>query len=616
MRVKEGFLSVDERGVIRAVDVFAERITGYLASEVVGRNISLLLAGFETSDPLCEGLDVAWIGNSTVGVVGLDRPREWVGKNGRPIEVEILAPDEPPVSGLQVFSALVRPRLVKGSRRVDARCTVLNPQCHAALSSLMSSSALSDDERIRAILAFAAEHTGFEDAALWTLHGQSVRIAQSVGRSVKLYTGLELPISKSPCGQTLDHGVLEFHAAEGLEPEDACEAAMLRASELSDRGFDMTQRARLGEDLIESVSGLQIRSYAGIVVTVRNKPVGVLSLSSTAAARRERSQDWIGIEPTLRMLADSLSETLEVAQFHRDASDDQAAAEELLTHSTLPVIVVNDSGKLVRGNTAWMNLTGQSITAPHRGTQVRAIFTDPGRWDSILSVLSEGREVRDAEVQVAVGYGDVLILRVEAKPLLAGNKMASARVLFRDVTMRRRLQQRVGLLASISEIFLAGRVPAWTLTRIQKLLGDAEGLRFGSVWLPEDASGKDGEHLMRCAGWWLADGYECPTMQASCKNAVLSLGQCLPGMAWGSAKPAARCVSECSGCKRAKAAEQDGLRSSLAIPVMAGGRVLAVLEFYSDRDVAFDQSLIDWFMQVGGYVGNGLYSVNNARNHS
>lgn len=106
MKLSEGFISIDEHGLIRACDSFAQAITGYLPAQIVGRNIGLLVRP-EVGPPL--EFDVAATSASNAVLVGLDVPN-WVARDGRPLDVSI-APCEEAAGLLRLFSVTVRLRM-------------------------------------------------------------------------------------------------------------------------------------------------------------------------------------------------------------------------------------------------------------------------------------------------------------------------------------------------------------------------------------------------------------------------------------------------------------------------------------------------------------------------
>ena len=78
----------------------------------------------------------------------------------------------------------------------------------------------------------------------------------------------------------------------------------------------------------------------------------------------------------------------------------------------------------------------------------------------------------------------------------------------------------------------------------------------------------------------------------------------LPGQALGTGRPAWTLdIAQDEDFSRAAVARQAGLRSALAFPVLLGREVVAVLEFFSDRDSEPDESLLRNMAQIGAQLG-------------
>jgi len=125
MKTSAGFLSIDERGTIRAIDPFGEAITGYAPQDVIGRNIGMLLVR-KSGEP--DEFDVALVGEN-VEVVGLEGEPVWVGRDSRPIDVALsFSPSQGRL--VELFVATVRvpmPKLASESRMAELFLTSAAP---------------------------------------------------------------------------------------------------------------------------------------------------------------------------------------------------------------------------------------------------------------------------------------------------------------------------------------------------------------------------------------------------------------------------------------------------------------------------------------------------------
>lgn len=125
MKTSAGFLSIDERGTIRAIDPFGQAITGYPADQVVGKNIGMLIAR-QAGEP--DAFDLAVVGEH-VQIVGMDTQPVWVGRDSRPIDVALsFSPSQGQL--VELFVATVRvpvPQLASESRMAELFLTSAAP---------------------------------------------------------------------------------------------------------------------------------------------------------------------------------------------------------------------------------------------------------------------------------------------------------------------------------------------------------------------------------------------------------------------------------------------------------------------------------------------------------
>ncbi|HKQ29914.1 MAG TPA: EAL domain-containing protein [Burkholderiales bacterium] len=121
-------------------------------------------------------------------------------------------------------------------------------------------------------------------------------------------------------------------------------------------------------------------------------------------------------------------------------------------------------------------------------------------------------------------------------------------------------------------------------------------------WIPS----ADGKTIECSSAWFCRDG-ALEKFRTDSLNHPLAPGQDLPGQAWSSRQSIwVRDVTKHENFRRTKLAAEAGLRTGLAIPVMIGDEVIAVLEFFtrevSDKDPRVLQILAAVVTQLSGIV--------------
>jgi signal transduction histidine kinase len=187
-----------------------------------------------------------------------------------------------------------------------------------------------------------------------------------------------------------------------------------------------------------------------------------------------------------------------------------------------------------------------------------------------------------------VRYGDEHVasgvLAVRAFPLLDGNIGVASE----DVTQRARGEEEARLLQAITlDVGEATDFRAALRVVLDKTC-EATGWAFGQAWVPRP----DGSALEWCAASQ-GPGERLARFRQESEHNPLLPGTLLPGRAWSTKGPA--WVEDLIGhpeFSRAQAAKEAGLRAGVAVPVLAGGDVVAVIEFFLAERRREDRRLV------------------------
>ena len=163
-------------------------------------------------------------------------------------------------------------------------------------------------------------------------------------------------------------------------------------------------------------------------------------------------------------------------------------------------------------------------------------------------------------------------------------------VVCRDITERRRTGQQLSLVQTISlEVAVAGDLSE-AMEVVLRRVCEITGWDFGQAWLPR----ADGTALALGPSWLQADdARDLEQFRGVSARSEFLTGQGLPGRVWASKKPAwVQDVTFDRNFRRTRAAAAAGLKAAVAIPILSGDEVIAVIEFFLRERRAQDDQLV------------------------
>lgn len=227
---------------------------------------------------------------------------------------------------------------------------------------------------------------------------------------------------------------------------------------------------------------------------------------------------------------------------------------------------------------------------------------DRERLAGFLELCREGGSPEPVELRVEPAGGRAVYVEAIVSTLESGAARAGGVVgAFVDVTAQHVSDRKIAVQIATSEA-----LERWENLEIggQRLLlsiGEAMEFDFGALWVPE------GELLAARVVWSSPSVVDAEEFAGA--TLALRVPRCikLPGLAWQRRQPVGIIdVLADTEYRRQRAAAAAGLRGAIAFPAVAGGDVLAVLEFHY-RDVARPTEVLARTLSaVGRQIGDWL----------
>lgn len=168
-----------------------------------------------------------------------------------------------------------------------------------------------------------------------------------------------------------------------------------------------------------------------------------------------------------------------------------------------------------------------------------------------------------------------------------------------DITDRRRARERLAVQHEVASTLSDAATLRDATVRI--LASVCTGLRWdiGALWLVDRDAG-----TLRAVDIWHAPELRPEAFVEITQQLRITPGLGLPGQAWAGARPV-WIVDVPSGPSfpRALVAAQEGLHGAFAFPIILGGEVLGVMDFFSREIRQPDAELLLMFATIGSQIG-------------
>jgi signal transduction histidine kinase len=168
-----------------------------------------------------------------------------------------------------------------------------------------------------------------------------------------------------------------------------------------------------------------------------------------------------------------------------------------------------------------------------------------------------------------------------------------------DITERKRAEQRLMAQHTVTQMLAEAATLEEVTPKILQAVGEFLLWDLGALWSVDRQAG-----VLRCVEVWHKASVEVPQFVAISRASTFMSGIGLPGRVWSSRAPVyIPNVVHNANFPRASIAAREGLHAAFGFPILLGGDVLGVIEFFSHERRPPDQDLLHMMVTIGSQIG-------------
>jgi PAS domain S-box-containing protein len=271
------------------------------------------------------------------------------------------------------------------------------------------------------------------------------------------------------------------------------------------------------------------------------------------------------------------------------------------------VFVINAAGKPYYANETAMQLLGKGIAKnvePDQLADVYQVFMEgtdeeypPDRLPILRALGGLATEAEDVVIHRPDG---LLSIQVWATPIINkhGN-ITHAVAAFQDITPRKNAERRLAAHSAVTSILSEAKNIESARPEILRAIGENVGWDVG-VYYDVD----ENENVLRCVDTWNTSNLPTPEFESLTRKFVFPAGLGLPGRVLSDSEPMwIADIVEDRNFPRTPAALKNGLHAGFGFPIQYGGKILAVIEFFSRYIQHRDDQLLNLLTAIGNQIG-------------
>jgi len=253
--------------------------------------------------------------------------------------------------------------------------------------------------------------------------------------------------------------------------------------------------------------------------------------------------------------------------------------------------------------------------------QATAIFGWPreemlGRVFSETIICDQDRQVYEQGISefLRTGTGAILNRRIEivtrhrdGREIPVELAVSSAKIgeayifsaFIRDITDRRRAEHRLASQYAVTRVLSEATTLEEAVPKIIQAIGESLEWDLGLFWRVDKRA-----EMLRCFDQWTAPSIQADPFTSDAWQRVFRRGEDLPGRIWANGKSVwVVDVTMDSDCVRGPQARHVGFHGAFGLPILIGGEIEGIIEFFSRQVRQPDDELLRMVEDIGLKIG-------------
>lgn len=220
----------------------------------------------------------------------------------------------------------------------------------------------------------------------------------------------------------------------------------------------------------------------------------------------------------------------------------------------------------------------------------------------ITETLQSGKPCTDMVMGVRIPRGGLRWISVNTRLLMRDGESAPHAVVasFTDITEQKGGEQRLRVQHAITRVLAEVTTLKEAAAVILETICEPLGWNLGILWIVDRPM-----NVLRCMDSWAQANTEVEAFEAASRQRTLARGIGLPGRVWAMGDSAWIVdIMHDANFPRLPMAEKVGLHGAAAFPILLGGEVEGVLEFFSREVRQPDDHILALMAAIGSQVGH------------